>query len=691
MNISRSFLKQTKERYDARKKERKANLEKIRSGQLLQADSLERVQKRLKLLGVSLSMAESISRKGSSSEVAPIALERVLGKSDLMGVSYLQLGVQASRSVGRVHIRSSGDQNEGYGTGFMVSPSLMLTNNHVLQDKRQASFSQIEFNYQEEHNGKSLPSVNFNLDPEAFFLTDRELDYTLVALKNEAQNSETLSSLGWHPLIAQEGKVIIGEYVSIIQHPEGKPKQIALRENQLVDVLEEFLHYETDTAPGSSGAPVFNDQWEVVALHHSGVPMYDDDDNILSLDDTPWTPRMGEDRIAWRANEGVRISRIVKHIRNQELSQSQRNLLNQMIEATSPQPINRADSMDKKIPSSYRASSVETGDGSTTWTIPLQVTVRVGQPVPGGNHVALGSRSKNTPGSPPEDELEEALRELEDARNRDYYDGIRDEQEREDYYDDISNTSNANDFFRELSDLVKKTHKTKLGYKPSLHVYPFVDLHPNGKLRSIYSGKEFEPEELIREDLRISQERAERMKERMQELMHAESRVGLERWEEIINLLEAQLPFNCEHVVPQSWFEKKEPMKGDLHHLFACETGCNSFRGNIPYFEFDDFGEAERNNCGKRVENKFEPFKGKGAVARATLYFLLRYPSQVNDTAGEFQKERVSTLLKWHEDFEPSKYEKHRNMAIFEKQGNRNPLIDFPEWADKIAFKLGLG
>ena len=59
-----------------------------------------------------------------------------------------------------------------------------------------------------------------------------------------------------------------------------------------------------------------------------------------------------------------------------------------------------------------------------------------------------------------------------------------------------------------------------------------------------------------------------------------------EQLEVFRGLLEAQLPYNCEHVVPQSWFAHKEPMRGDLHHLFACESGCNSFRSNIPYFDF---------------------------------------------------------------------------------------------------------
>ena len=79
----------------------------------------------------------------------------------------------------------------------------------------------------------------------------------------------------------------------------------------MIDALEQFLHYRTDTAPGSSGSPVFNDQWEVVALHHSGVPQRDEQGRILATDGSVWEPEMGEHRIDWKANEGVRISQIV--------------------------------------------------------------------------------------------------------------------------------------------------------------------------------------------------------------------------------------------------------------------------------------------------------------------------------------------------------------------------------------------
>jgi endonuclease I len=206
-------------------------------------------------------------------------------------------------------------------------------------------------------------------------------------------------------------------------------------------------------------------------------------------------------------------------------------------------------------------------------------------------------------------------------------------------------------------------------------------------IRSIYSGREFSPNELIREDFRIDAERAVRLRERlMREAAPTQQMIGRE-----LALLEAALPYNCEHVVPQSWFEEHEPMRGDIHHLFACESGCNSFRSNIPYFDFPDFEEAIRDDCGKRLDNRFEPGAGKGEVARATLYFLLRYPGEINRTSDEYEAERLETLLDWHRRFPVSEYEQHRNAAIFEKQGNRNPLIDFPDWADEIDFVLGLG
>ena len=155
--------------------------------------------------------------------------------------------------------------------------------------------------------------------------------------------------------------------------------------------------------------------------------------------------------------------------------------------------------------------------------------------------------------------------------------------------------------------------------------------------------------------------------------------------------VEAHQPFDCEHVVPRSWFAKAEPMRGDLHHLFACESRCNSFRGNTPFAEFPDFPttpppeaamSAVRTDCGKSAENGFEPANGKGAAARGVL--LPAALPRTHLSRGD-APERWEVMVTWHERDPVTTWELHRNAAIFERQGNRNPFIDHPEWVPQIA------
>jgi len=68
------------------------------------------------------------------------------------------------------------------------------------------------------------------------------------------------------------------------------------------------------------------------------------------------------------------------------------------------------------------------------------------------------------------------------------------------------------------------------------------------------------------------------------------------------------------------------------------------------------------------------------------LYFLLRYPDEVGGAPGRLDPEGVAVLLAWHAAEPVSDCERHRNAAISELQGNRNPLIDHPEWATQINF-----
>jgi endonuclease G len=98
-----------------------------------------------------------------------------------------------------------------------------------------------------------------------------------------------------------------------------------------------------------------------------------------------------------------------------------------------------------------------------------------------------------------------------------------------------------------------------------------------------------------------------------------------------------------------------------------------------------------REACGRLEQGRFEPASGKGPVARATLYFLLRYPGVVRDGERELQGERLPILFNWNGQDPIRDWGRLRNAAIFELQGNRNPLIDHPEWAERVEFAAALG
>jgi endonuclease G len=686
-----TILKQTEQRFFDRSRERNEKAKLIREGKIFQANPPELVEHRLSRLSADSRTTMAIVSEGLKFKAAepgdfPVAAERVLGTNDLMSIGFFEKGLATSHAVARIQIKTAQGNLAGYGTGFLVSPRLLLTNNHVFESAEAAAASLAEFNYQVSLDGRFKTSRVFPFAPEDFFLTDPALDYTLVALRPDPG----LAGFGWLRLIEESGKLMVGEWVNIIQHPNGEPKQLAIRENRVVDELEQFLHYVTDTAPGSSGSPVFNDQWEVVALHHSGVPERDPQGNILTTDGRRWEPWMGEHRIAWKANEGARASRLVAHIKNQRLDAAWQRLRAEMFEAAPPvSPLVPEEGPTPREIDKPGLQPEVNKDGGMTVTIPLRINISLGGAVSFGTAPTPEQPPKTAPAARPGEDaaLREALNELALAETRAYYDAEADARAADEYYAGIPAGISGTSLFEKLNQLLRSTHRNRIAYKPARHVYPWVDLHPDRKIRSIYSGQVFEPETLIREDFRIDREREAKMRE----FFLKEASPSPERIAEELDLLESQAPYNCEHVVPQSWFNKREPMRGDLHHLFACETRCNSFRSNIPYYDFPDFEEAVMDMCGKRLgDDKFEPLGGKGAVARASLYFMLRYPGEVGDKDREMQADRLPTLLAWHKANPPDEYEKHRNMAIHDKQGNRNPLIDRPEWAQNIEFTLGV-
>lgn len=233
---------------------------------------------------------------------------KIVGTEDFLAVGYLAAGVRAARAVGRVVIREDG-QIAGFGTGSLVSPSLLLTNHHVLPSADVAEGSQVEFSFEDGVDGQPLTPVTVGLDPGRFFIANEDLDFALVAM---GAAPDELADFGFNRLHEDQGDAAVGRFVTIVQHPRGEKKQIALRENRIVDVLDSFLHYEADTEPGSSGSPVFDDGWEVVALHHASVRAPD------------------HAELGGFVNEGIRVSSLRSYVTGETFSAEQRALVDEL-------------------------------------------------------------------------------------------------------------------------------------------------------------------------------------------------------------------------------------------------------------------------------------------------------------------------------------------------------------------------
>lgn len=231
-----------------------------------------------------------------------VTFERIIGGDELQPITYLERGMIAARAVARMDLGA-----QGFGTGFLISPRVLITNNHVLPDAASAARARAQFRYELDLGDAELAPIRYRLRPDDLFHTRRDLDYTVVAVEAVSEGNGTpLSDFGCLPLVEATGKVSEGEWLTVIQHPDGGRKQICVRENQFIKRAPDVIWYTTDTKPGSSGSPVFNNDWFVVALHHAGVP--EEKNGIIQKNPDGTTK--------WVGNEGIRVSRIVQTLKD---------------------------------------------------------------------------------------------------------------------------------------------------------------------------------------------------------------------------------------------------------------------------------------------------------------------------------------------------------------------------------------
>ncbi|WP_413459364.1 DNA/RNA non-specific endonuclease [Herbaspirillum huttiense] len=297
--------------------------------------------------------------------------ESIIGDSeDFLRASFLAQGAAVARAVAYVEVNS--DQASELATGFLISPRLFLTNQHVIADTAAARGTRLTFLRELDARGVPRATTSFLLAPQrlALFSPADQLDYAVIALGERQSGTATPEELGFCPLSDQPDKHVIGMAANIIQHPSGWMKMISLRNNTVTARTDHTLLYETDTQQGSSGSPVFNDDWQLVALHHWGEPYRD-----AGAGDQPLR----------KVNEGIRISALYRDLiaRLPTLPAEARALLQEALSyqvAGAPAALNvedhtAASDMTQEISMNNTGNRME--PQSATLTIPLEVTVRV--------------------------------------------------------------------------------------------------------------------------------------------------------------------------------------------------------------------------------------------------------------------------------------------------------------------------
>jgi hypothetical protein len=210
--------------------------------------------------------------------------EITIGRNDLLDYSFLENGNLAGKAVAKILVKqyqggqgvktSGGEASTGSGTCWLLTPTLALTNHHVINARPPNQFAEAsDFELQ-----ASEATVQFDYDydgadgekfqVEKCVLSDPDLDFALLRLKADTKRKPLRIR---STLLKMDARSTVA--VNIIQHPNGMPKQVGLRNNLVNESTDREISYFTDTMYGSSGSAVLDDRWEVVALHRGFQPV----------------------------------------------------------------------------------------------------------------------------------------------------------------------------------------------------------------------------------------------------------------------------------------------------------------------------------------------------------------------------------------------------------------------------------
>jgi hypothetical protein len=218
---------------------------------------------------------------------ADLTLEKVVRVNTLRHLYVIERGMRAARGVFRIEGPKPGNPAKIIAaTGFIVARkvettvgrkrlALAMTNHHVIASIETLPAFEFWFNYRLNIEGEEQDAgsdgflkAKGNALNEWFF-TNKTLDVTVFALDDDALPEDAFA------LSVCEERSLPGARVPIIQHPNGEPMQISYQSNFIEYANDEILQYTTTTLPGSSGAPVFNERYDVIGIHCKGGDLID--------------------------------------------------------------------------------------------------------------------------------------------------------------------------------------------------------------------------------------------------------------------------------------------------------------------------------------------------------------------------------------------------------------------------------
>jgi len=251
-----------------------------------------------------------LARKyGATSAPSDQQLETILKDTNSMldFANWLEQAARIQHVVCRIEIPLA-DARTAFGTGFLVAPDLVLTNYHVIEPivateddpqyrgpKASASDLTCRFDYRRMSNGKVSAGNVYRLAPQWRVLLspnnrkDQEpgentLDCALIRLLQPAGKLAVGdfpdaggAKRGWLTLPGVPPVSLLKDHpLLIVQHPMAEPVKLAIESCSILEVntSRTRLRHRTNTDHGSSGSPCFDENWNLVALHHSGDPNF---------------------------------------------------------------------------------------------------------------------------------------------------------------------------------------------------------------------------------------------------------------------------------------------------------------------------------------------------------------------------------------------------------------------------------